>query len=119
MIHISTRTELLNHVAKATNDVGIRDNINHGHVILWGRFVGGWVLETWAQWRENFKSNRVVVGIKIAGTVGQTLISGRLFGVPWQDYIGGDHEIDQGDYPMSALARKHFAQQADTPRQSH
>lgn len=111
MIHINTRTQLLDYVAEATNDSVICDNINHGHTILWGRFVGGWVLETWTQSWGKPCSSRVVVGIKLSGTVGQDIICGRLSNVPWFDYIGGENEIDRGDYPKTAshncLARKH------------
>ena len=106
MTHISTRAELYRHVAKTTSDVGIRDNINRGGTILWGRFAGGWVLETWPLYVGKPDPSRIVVGIKLDGTVGQNLISGRLSAVPWADYLGGESDLDKGDYPETALMRK-------------
>ena len=104
--HISTRAQLYRHVAQTTNDVGIRDSINRGCTTLWGRFKGGWVLETRYD-REHPGS--IVVGIKITGAVGQHLIHGRLSAVPWADYIGGESAMDEGDYPEVALKNKQEA----------
>ena len=113
MIHIKTRSQLINHVASTTKDSGIRDALNHEHVMLWGRFKGGWVLETWGR----LPMAHIFIGIKPDGICGQRLISGRLSAIPWADYIGGDHGIDQGDHPHTALARKRHAEQLNTPRQ--
>jgi len=110
MTHVSTRAELYRHVAQTTGDVVIRDNINHGRTVLWGRFKGGWVLETWPMGCSLHLSLRVVVGIKITGAVGQHLISGRLSDVPWADYIGGEAELDKGDFPEVALKNKKEAE---------
>ncbi len=107
MTHINTRAQLYNHVVQATHDCVIRDNINHGCTVLWGKFAGGWVLETWTQSWEKPRSSRVVVGIRLTGTVGQHITVGRLSDVPWFDYLGGESELDKGDYPEIALARKY------------
>jgi len=117
MNHISTRAQLYSHVARTTHDVDVRDSINRGHTTLWGRFEGGWVLETcnWG-WKQPKPTSTIVVGVKITGAVGQHLVSGRLSGVPWADYIGGESDLNKGDFPEVALENR--AKQANTTWQS-
>lgn len=108
MHHINTRQKLIEHVARTTRDLGIREAIYHGGTISWGRFEGGWVLET------RFKRGKLLpppiyVGVKPDGACGQRLIHGRLSAIPWADYLGGETEVDRGDLPEDALRRKREA----------
>lgn len=100
-MHIQSRQQLIDWLARNAPDKQIRNLINHGLVTHLGLFYGGFIVSV----NPINSTDNIIVGIRIKEPLG-TFHAGRLCCVPWADYIGGETPLTAGDNPKFYLEQR-------------
>jgi hypothetical protein len=98
MPHIRTKHDLIEAILASTEDRAMKHRIHKYGVDNLGRFAGGWVIKLCRPaWFTDVYASPII-GVKVVG-VPPRIVTGYLSRIPHEDYIGGTHPVDAGDFP--------------------
>lgn len=90
MIHLTSRSQLIDWTANHAPNTAVQRALDHGQVIHHGLFEGGWVVSA------EYGGQTWVVGVRVVG-IPPRLVCGLLSGVPVDEYVGGSGVLAKGD----------------------
>lgn len=92
MQHIQNRDQLISTIRNSIKDAAVRNALQHGHIIVWGKFKGGYVISA------DYLGVGTTIGMRIMG-MPPRIVCGRLTDIPYESYVGGETDLEKGDFP--------------------